>query len=422
MSFPVDALLPVVGSDLLVPVAGGARVPYANLDYAASSPPLLSVIEAVTAAVPMHSNVSRGSGYPSRTSADSYESARAAIAAFVGARPDDSLVFTRNTTDALNLLASAVPGDVITLDIEHHANLLPWLARGARLLPSGRSIQELLSLLEYELKMRQAALIAVTGASNVTGERLPLRRLAQIAHRYGARLAVDAAQLVPHRRVDMAAEGIDFLAFSGHKFYSPFLSGVLVGRGDWLDSARPHRLGGGAVSTVHADTGATWQLGPARHEAGSPDVLGAVAIAAAIDALKSVKDDAFRRHEATLRARLVDGLTGVPGVTLHRIFDDAVEPVGILSFTVDGIDSDRAANALAAERGIGVRDGRFSAHPLLERFGGPAIRASIGVGTTSTDVERLLAAVIDLAAHPDKPSYDMVDGEWTIAETDPRAA
>ena len=209
------------------------------------------------------------------------------------------MVFTRNTTDALNLLATAVPGAVLCLDVEHHANLLPWRSARAdaahRTLPAASTVEETLAALEAALRATPTALLTVTGASNVTGEVLPLRRIAAIAHAAGARVAVDAAQLAPHRRVDLAATGVDYVALSGHKLYAPFGAGALIGRRDWLDAAAPYLAGGGAVTQVDLD-GATWAPAPHRHEAGTPNVLGVAALAQACRTLAPV-------CSATVRAR-----------------------------------------------------------------------------------------------------------------------
>jgi selenocysteine lyase/cysteine desulfurase len=194
-------LAAVVGADVRVPLVTGGEARYVNLDYAASAPALQAVADEVATALPLYSSVHRGAGYLSEVSTDAYELARAEIGAFVGAREDDVVILTRNTTDALNLLASAVPGPVVHLDIEHHANLLPWQARGGRVVAAESTIEATLDAVRAELACRPAALLAVTGASNVTGECLPLRALAVVAHEHGARLAVDGAQLVPHRRV-----------------------------------------------------------------------------------------------------------------------------------------------------------------------------------------------------------------------------
>ena len=172
------------------------------------------------------------------------------VGEFVGARQDDVVVLTRNTTDALNLLATAVPGSVLCLDVEHHANLLPWRSRTHRTLPAAATVAQTLADLEAALQARPTALLTVTGASNVTGEVLPLDRIAAIAHGAGARVAVDAAQLAPHRRVDLAATGVDYVALSGHKLYARGRGGA--GRAPRLARRRdalPRRRGRGACSS-----------------------------------------------------------------------------------------------------------------------------------------------------------------------------
>ncbi|MCU1689086.1 MAG: Cysteine desulfurase, partial [Jatrophihabitantaceae bacterium] len=277
---PVIAQSRLVGTGVRVPLVQGGDIDYVNLDYAASAPALREVADHVAALLPLYSSVHRGAGYASQVSTEVYEAARVEVARFVGARPDDVVIFTRNTTDALNLLASAVPGDVVHLDIEHHANLLPWQLRGGRAVVAEPTIEGTLAALEAELRRAPAALVAVTGASNVTGECLPLDLVAAIAHRHGARLAVDGAQLVPHRRIDVSRSGVDYLAFSGHKLYAPYGAGVLIGARDCLDAAPPDLAGGGAVRHVGLD-GTTWADVPARHEAGTPHVLGAAALAQA---------------------------------------------------------------------------------------------------------------------------------------------
>ena len=214
-----------------------------HLDHAASAPPLRAVADAVTAFLPWYASVHRGAGFPSTVSGEALDAARRRVAGFVGARPDDVVVWTRNTTDALNLLARRLPADttVVTLDLEHHANLLPWRALAATHVatPPRRGDVPGGARRRARVQVTTAnALVAVTGASNVTGEMLPIADIAEVAHRRGARLVVDAAQLVAHRRVDIAADGIDYVAFSGHKLYAPYGAGVLVGRADWLDRGR----------------------------------------------------------------------------------------------------------------------------------------------------------------------------------------
>ncbi|GGG20480.1 putative aminotransferase/cysteine desulfurase [Rhodococcoides trifolii] len=405
----------VSGADLDVPLVDGRSVRYANFDYAASAPALEAVTDAVRNLLPYYASVHRGAGYASRVSTQAYENARNAVGEFVNARDADVVVFTRNTTDSLNLLARCVPGDTVVLDIEHHATLLPW--HGRRVVSAADTIDETCQRLVAELWSKPAALLAVTGASNVTGEVLPLARLARIAHECGARICVDAAQLAPHRSIDIADLGVDYVAFSGHKLYAPFGAGVLVGNRDWLDAADPYLAGGGAVSNVRVDE-TVWACAPARHEGGTPNVLGAVALAAACTALGTLDSSG---HETALTELLKDGLAAVPGVSFLRIFDDVEDSVGIVSFTVDGYEPGHVAAYLSAEHGIGVRDGRFCAHPLLAKLGVPdgAVRASIGLGTSSEDVERLVGAVSALVGGVSTWNYARTDGYWNPVP-DPR--
>lgn len=414
----LDAFGPIAGvsgADLQVPLVDGRSVRYANLDYAASAPALDAVLADQQRILPYYASVHRGAGYASAVSTALYEQSRRTVADFAGAREDDLTIFTRNTTDALNLLADAVPGGtgIICLDIEHHANLLPWQQRGATIVTAAPSLAATLDDLDRILESSGAGLLAITGASNVTGEVLPLSRFADLAHRHGARLLVDGAQLVPHRRVDIAATGIDYLVFSGHKLYAPFGSGALIGRADWLEQAAPYLAGGGAVSKVTVEH-TTWADGVARHEGGTPNVLGAAAIAAACRALTEIGDDHLRRHEWRLRTRLLSRLAALPDITVLSIFDDCADAVGVVGFTVAGYDAGLVAAYLSAEHGIGVRDGAFCAHPLAARLGlsGGALRASFGAGSGSDDIDRLLSALRSLLQDGPRHRYELVDGRY----------
>jgi len=458
-----DSLLPVVGAGLPVPLVTGGSVPYANLDYAASAPALRAVAEHLATALPYYASVHRGAGYASQVSTALLENSRLCIGRFLGAREDDLVVFTRNTTDALNLLAHCVPqgGSVLYLDIEHHANLLPWQRRGDVVLEAAPTLRETLADVEAALAATPTALLAVTGASNVTGQLLPFKQLAKIAHRYGTRIAVDAAQLAPHRRVSLTESGIDYLALSGHKLYAPYGAGVLVGRRDWLDAAPAYLAGGGAVREVGI-TETDWATGPARHEGGTPNVLGAAALARACEELATVGGKALAEHEEALRQRLLAGLAQLPEVSILQIWepDDAAEAaattattptgpkteysphtdsdpapsksdsksdsdsdsIGVVSFTIAGYHAGWVAAYLSAEHGIGVRDGRFCAHPLLNKLGlagDGAIRASFGVGSTSADADRLITALRTLLSEGASWKYELVDGRYTPVN-DPR--
>ena len=192
---------------------------------------------------------------------------------------------------------------------------------------------------------------------------------------------------LPHRRIDLQECGVDYVAFSGHKLYAPFGAGVLVGRRDWLDEAQPYLAGGGAVREVTIES-TEWACAPARHEAGSPNVLGAAAIATACETLHALDFDVIAEHEKALTAQLTDGLSAIEGVSLVRLWNDAPDAVGIVTFTVDGFEAGEIAAFLSAEHGIGVRDGRFCAHPVsraprpLRRCSFAPASASVAARTT----------------------------------------
>lgn len=400
-----DRPLPaVVGADLLVPLADGRQVPYANLDYAASAPCLEPVRAAVAEALPAYSSVHRGAGYASRLTTARYERARHTVRAFAGARPGDAVVFTRNTTDAMNLLARCLPEGttVVVFDSEHHASLLPW-PRAVRLAPPPSPGEAVRAADRALAEIDGPKLLVVTAASNVTGELWPIAALAHVAHERGARIAVDAAQYAPHRRLAVAALDLDYVAFSGHKLYAPFGAGALVGRPDWLAQAEPYLRGGGATRNVADEV--EWSADPEqRHEAGTPNVLGAIALAAACEALTATGWTPIVRHEERLTARLRAGLP--EGVRELALWGPDHPRIGVVSFTVAGHPAREVAEILSTEYGIGVRDGRFCAHPfvraLLGEDGdcadgtGAAVRASIGIGTTEEHIDRLITALHDI--------------------------
>src|SRR4051794_20036926 len=401
----------LVGSDIEVPCSDGASRRYVNLDYAASTPVLRAVWEAVEAFVPFYSSVHRGTGAKSRISTDAYEHARETVARFVGA-PDGTAILVRNTTEAINVLARSLPprSRILSTPVEHHANMLPWREHDLRLLPFPTTPAQLLDDLEAELWEHPTDLIAVTGASNVTGEVWPLREIAGLAHAHGAQLFVDAAQLAPHRAIDMDATGIDHLALSGHKLYAPFGTGALVSR--TAIEGDPLLKGGGAIKLVTVDD-VVWADAPERYEAGSPNVIGAVALAAACANLDMPVVEA---HERALAARLHAGLESVPGLNTLALWPGYPDRVGVATFTLDGWRDTDLAQTLSDEFAIGVRHGCFCAHPLLTRLLNVcdaeakrlhrelkagrepelpgAVRASIGLGTTPQDVDALVDALM----------------------------
>ncbi len=436
-------------TDLSVPLADGSRRRYVNLDVAASAPCLSSVEAVVHDAQRWYSSVHRGAGFASAVSTEALAESRRIIARFVGARPDDAVVITRNTTDALNLLAAVLPRDttVVTYASEHHANLLAWRDLDPLVLPVPGSADDAVEALDRALASLRSVsparplLAAVTGASNVPGEVWPIRRLAAVAHRHGARIVVDAAQLAPHRRVELASNELDYVAISGHKLYAPFGAGALIGRADWLDAGEPYLAGGGAVRLVTEDR-VDWTTGPARHEAGTPNVLGAIAFAAACLDLERLGAAEVRRHESGLSDRLRRGLRRIPGVTTYVSWEDpsaaqdaagatsTVERIGVVLCNLDGWHHGLLAAVLSAEHGIGVRDGAFCAHRLVAALVGDrgdavrvttdehpgAVRISVGVTTSIDDVDRLLGALRTIGERGAAFDYELRDGRHVLVD------
>lgn len=457
------APLPVLGRDVTVPLVTGGEVTYAALDYAASAPALQRVWDDVAAYAPYYGSVHRGAGYLSQLSTDLFENARRTVAEFLdcriedspgearsgkgggGRREGDQVVFTRSTTDSLNLLARVVPADcrVFVFETEHHASLLPWRDAQVTYLNAPRTPEQAVATLERALADREPygpALVCVTGASNVTGELWPVRELAAAAHAHGARIVLDAAQLAPHHPVSVKDLDVDWVAFSGHKLYAPFGSGVLAGRADWLREAEPYLAGGGASRRVSRRTDGgvdvEWHDSAARHEAGSPNVIGAYSIAAACKALTEAGFDTLVAREQHLIDRVREGLAAVPQVRVLSLFGDDAPRVGVISFVVEGWNSSHFAAALSAEYGIGVRDGLFCAHPLVRTLlgsdpqtqgecGAPeaapgekslnAIRVSFGAGTPDEHVERFVTAVRELVSDGAKWRYRTEDGRCVPA-------
>jgi len=393
--------LALLGAGVEVPTDRGVAVPYANFDVAASAPCARAAADAVNALLPYYASVHRGAGALSQRCTLAYEQARQVVGDFLGCGPEHAVVFTRNTTDATNLLARALPPGttVVTFAGEHHANLLPWPDAVRLPLPDGPAAA--VAAVDAALAGLGAGttLVAVTGASNVTGELWPVRQLAEVAHRYGARVALDAAQLAAHRPVNVSELDVDYVVLSGHKLYAPFGAGVLAGRCDWLDAAPPYLRGGGATEHVGDAPGdVRWHTGPARHEAGTPNLLGAVALAAVCAALEAADRDALAAREDSLLDRLRQGLDAIPGIQQLSLFGPDHPRVGIVSFVVDGQDSATVAARLSTRHGIGVRDGLFCAHPLTRHLlpaRGTALRASLGLGTTTTEVDRLVSALTE---------------------------
>ena len=410
------------------------EVEYANLDHAASTPSLVSVKAAVDTALQTYSSVHRGNGYASRVTSAWYEQARVEVARFVGAREDDLVVFTRNTTDSTNLLARSLPRgtEVFVFETEHHSTLLPWQqARGVQVttLPVPSSIEHALEDLDTALAASVAThrLVVVAGASNVTGELWPLADVVAVAQRHRARVARRrrAARAAPGHRHRRERHRL-------RRLLRPQAVCAVRRRGARRTprlARRRQRPTCAAAARRHASStdGVAWATGAARHEGGSPNVIGAIAVAAACASI-SAHREAIEAHEADLAERLrVRAWTSSPASTRWSIFGDDHDRVAVLAFTIERFDSSLVSAILSAEYGIGVRDGKFCAHILVDELledpwgdaPATAVRVSLGLANTAEHVDRLVAAVAELAANGPARRYTRTDEGW-VADGDER--
>ena len=363
----------LVGGDLHIAVAGGAPRRYVDLDSAATTSASGTVLSTVQAFLPWYSSVHRGAGAKSQHSSARYEEAREAVVRFVGADPATHVaLFPRNTTEALNLLAFRLElgrdDVVVTTAVEHHANLLPW-RRHARLRVVEVGREGTFDVADVEAALDEhptPRVLALTGASNVSGWLPDLRGIAAAARERGVLVVVDGAQLVPHRPVDMVATGIDVLAFSGHKMHAPFGAGALVVPRRLLADGEPFLVGGGTVKAVSFDE-VIWAETPDRDDAGSPNVVGVVALAAAAEELS--RGWAERRDDEDALVRALDRqLATVP--RLRRLGPVSGDRLPVAAFVLEGMPHTVVAARLAEEYCIGVRSGCFCAHPYLTRLFG----------------------------------------------------
>jgi selenocysteine lyase/cysteine desulfurase len=419
---PADGL---VGAQVQVPVLSGELRRYVDLDAAATSSASVAVARAVTEFLPWYSSVHRGAGVKSQYTSGRYERARETLLRFVGADPaSDVVLFPRNTTEALNTLAFRLDLQrddvVVTTGVEHHANLLPW-RRHAQLrvvdvdAAGTFTPADVIAAMDRRPRPR---VLAITGASNVTGWLPDIAEIAAAARARGVLVVLDAAQLAGHRPIDMAALGVDAVALSGHKMYAPFGAGALIAPRRLLSRGEPLLVGGGAVRAVSFDD-VVWADAPDRDEAGSPNVLGVVALAAAAEELTGNGWASLLAHEAAVTAAMDAELATVPG--LRRYGPTTGDRLPVAAFTVDGLPHALLAARLSNEHAIGVRSGCFCAHPYMSRLLGlsedqvrrfhqdaragsrqlpGAVRASANRATSMADVAALGSALREIVGTP----------------------
>ncbi|MEO8199348.1 MAG: cysteine desulfurase [Gemmatimonadota bacterium] len=377
--------------------------PLVYLDNAATSQKPAVVLEALARFYSTeNANIHRGVHHLSERATEEFELARLRVARFLGARSPDEIVFTRGTTDAINLVAHSIgrfqfkPGDEIILSgMEHHSNIVPWQEitsqTGARLRVIPVTDAGELDLDAFgRLLSARTRMVAVTHVSNAIGTVNPLERIIAMAHEAGALVLVDGAQSAPHLPLDVATLGCDFFACSGHKMMGPTGIGVLFGRSELLDSMPPYQTGGGMIAQVSFEK-TTFAPSPGRFEAGTPPIAGAIGLGAALEYLDAVGLEAIERHEGALLAYATTRLAEVSG--LRQIGAGAPQRASVISFVMDGIHPHDVGTILDQE-GIAIRAGHHCAQPLMARFGVPGtIRASFSFYNTFAEVDALVAGL-----------------------------
>ena len=392
-----------VGLDKKVNVEGKGRIIPINFDNAATTPPFKRVMKKILETSEYYGSIERGDGQKSLYCSDLYEESRNYLLKYFNA-PEDiyTAIFVANTTDGLNMLSNILINSkddiVITTRMEHHSNDLPWRGK---------------CNLKYVDKYRERIkYITITGASNVTGYINDIKRIAKLIHKYGGKIIVDGAQLVPHKKVSMcqedSSENIDFLVFSGHKIYAPFGSGAIIGLKESFNMNPPDSKGGGTVDLV-LDDREIWLNTPEKNEAGTPNLFGAVAIMEAMKEVERIGFDTIEKNEKELLKYIIDGLKDLSRVRLYADNENINDRLGILVFTIDGMSYEEVGEKLSEVRGIGVRQGGFCSHPYTRRVLGIAdnelqnyiskngvpglVRVSLGIYNTKKEANIFLETI-----------------------------
>lgn len=368
-----------VGLDKKVPILGGHKIVPINFDNAATTPVFRQVINKIIEATEDYGSIGRGLGQKSGFCTSVYCECRSFILEFFKAPPNEyTAIFVNNTTDGINrlsnILVTSKEDVVITSRMEHHSNDLPW--RGKCIVDyievddKGRlKIDELEEkLIKHNGKVKFVSLAA---ASNVTGYVNDMAKIASTVHKYGARLIVDGAQIVAHKRIYMAAEksdeNIDFLVFSAHKMYAPFGSGAIVGLREYFNKLEPGLKGGGTVEAV-LDYSEVLLETPEKNEAGSPNFFGAVALVEGIRELEKIGYDKIEIHEKELLQSVIEGMKSIPKIINYGDVENYADRLGIIIFNIEGIYNAEVAKMLSGFRAIAVRQGAFCAHPYVKRL------------------------------------------------------
>lgn len=376
------------------------------LDNGATTQKPLEVINAISNYYSQYnSNIHRGAHTLANQATDTYEGARDKVRDFIGATQSEEIIFTRGTTEAINLVAESFgnmeihEGDEILLSVmEHHSNIVPWQRlqqeKGAVIKVIPINEQGELLLTEYEkLFTPHTKLVAITHVSNVLGTINPIKDLTEIAHRHGARILIDGAQSVPHLPVNVKELDADFYVFSGHKMYGPTGIGILFGKKALLEQMPPWQRGGGMIDSVSFDH-TTYNHLPYKFEAGTGNIADAIALGSAIDYLNRIGMQVIAEHEKYLTIYAMDKLNQIPG--LH-IIGTSPNKTSVLSFVINGINAERVGDWLNKE-GIAVRAGHHCAQPVLKNFGlTSSVRASLGLYNTKDEIDSLANELLKIA-------------------------
>ncbi len=378
----IDVKSLIVGYDQKVPTLSGEIKRYINFDNAASTPTFKPVLEAINAFMPFYSSIHRGTGFKSQLSTQVYDETREIVLRYCHADPQNhTVVYGKNTTEMVNKVARRlITRDdqvIITTRMEHHSNDLPWRYNQKNVVHVAVDELGRLDLNDFEQKLKENAgkvrLVAVSGASNVTGFVNPIYQIARLAHQYDAEILVDAAQLAPHRALDIKPQNdeshIDFLVFSAHKIYAPFGQGALIADKSFLAQGMPDHVGGGVVDVVDDDY-VYWTAPPEKEEAGTPNIVGALALAKALQVMEQIGLDYVAEHERRLTSYALKRMKEIDDITFYGSNDenDVENRLGVITFNLGQIYHGLLAAILTYEYAVGVRNGCFCAHSYLKKL------------------------------------------------------
>ncbi|MGB3534722.1 MAG: aminotransferase class V-fold PLP-dependent enzyme [Microcoleaceae cyanobacterium] len=432
---------------------------YINLDNAATTTPLAEVTEYINEMLNAYGSVHRGSGQKSRISTQQYDASRDIIRQFVGASSRNYVIFTQNTTGAINQMAdfwAKQPGKILVSDIEHSSNLLPWLNGNEiiqyRTQPDGTinlvEIEKILQQHQYKSPTEQIKLLTITGASTITGYKPPIHEIAALMHRYGGKIFADLCQLIQHERVNILPDDnprhLDFIAFSGHKMYAPYGTGVLVGPKDFFDANYPGKMAGSHLSYLTKSLEVKRFYTENLDEIGTPNAVGAVAIARAIQVIEALGREQIAEYEQSLVQYTFHKLQQITGVILHISSHSLAH---VIPFDLTGFDSALVAEILAQEYGIGVGSGAFYCYEYIRKLKNISaeqdqmiaqevelgmtrnipsiIRASFAIYNTFTDCDRFVQAISEIVANGVEHYLldyckDEKTGVWRVNENSPQ--